>query len=541
MELIYTIITNPFFWALVSIFGLLGASTVVTNSRARGSQTLAVLSGLMFIAGRFMLVLPVCPQPRFASNGWHWVVGGLITLAAGVFIVPGLTVQPLTAPRTEMHLHTKGLYSIVRNPYYLGEILLSLGLAVLFRSVIGLLLVPIWWAGLVLHILIEEESMELALGPRYLEYKARVKGRVFPIPPFTPEPKITRYPFKNLVFKGGGMKGAAYTGVLQVLDEHKLLDQIERVAGASAGAITATLVSFGLPLEETLDLMGTLDFSKVPQLLDEDEIERDRNRLPQFLNKELGRITGDVASLQRLVSRFGWHSSVFFYNWLRGVIAEQCDGNGSATFADFRERGFRDLYIVGANVSRHSNTIFSFETTPNVVVADAVRISMSIPLYFEAIHFDGEQYGQGDFYVDGGLLNNYPIQIFDAPKFSEDNFWFREGVNWETLGCYLFIQEDVQGAPASIKDLRDFLGQIFECYNVGMQIAEIDNNLIDQRRTIKISSCNVQPTDFELKPEDEKYQELVEEGRRATRQYLENYTNPAVRSDWEKHPQAGLR
>jgi len=536
MQLLYTIITNPFFWALISIFGLLGASTVVTNSRAGGSRALAVLSGLFFFVGRFMLVLPVCPQPRFASNGWHWFVGGLITLVSAVFIVPGLTIQPLTAPHAEMRLHTRGAYSFVRNPFYLGEILLSLGMAVLFRSVIGLALVPVWWAGLVLHILIEEESMELALGPRYLEYKARVKGRIFPRPPFTPAPKITHYPFKNLVFKGGGMKGAAYAGVLEVLDERGLLPQIERLAGASAGAITATLVSFRLPLAETLGLMSTLDFSKVPQLLDDEENEKNRSRLPQFLNKELERISGDVTSIQRLINRFGWHSSMFFYNWLKGVIAGQCDGNGLATFADFHERGFRDLYIVGANISRHSNTIFSFETTPYVAVADAVRISMSIPLYFEAIHFDGEQYGQGDFYVDGGLMNNYPIQIFDRPRFAENNFWFREGVNWETLGCYLYIEKDLQNDPVTIKDLRDFLGQIFECYNVGMQIAEIDNNPIDQRRTIKINSCNVQPTDFHLKPEDESYQELVEEGRRATRQYLENYTNPAVYSDWERPP-----
>ena len=118
-----------------------------------------------------------------------------------------------------MKLYTRGLYSFVRNPFYLGEILLSLGMAILFRSVIGLLLVPVWWAGLVLHILIEEENMELALGPRYLEYKARVKGRIIPLPPFAPEPFITRYPFKNLVFKGGGMKGAAYIGVLETLEE----------------------------------------------------------------------------------------------------------------------------------------------------------------------------------------------------------------------------------------------------------------------------------------------------------------------------------
>jgi Gpi18-like mannosyltransferase len=75
MELFYTIITNPFFWALISIFGLLGASTVVSNARASSSRALAALSGLFFTIGRLMLVLPVCPHnhglPLKAGTGWR--------------------------------------------------------------------------------------------------------------------------------------------------------------------------------------------------------------------------------------------------------------------------------------------------------------------------------------------------------------------------------------------------------------------------------------------------------------------------------------
>jgi NTE family protein len=45
------------------------------------------------------------------------------------------------------------------------------------------------------------------------------------------------YPFTNLVFEGGGVKGVAYGGVLEVLDQQGILDQIQNVAGTSAGAI----------------------------------------------------------------------------------------------------------------------------------------------------------------------------------------------------------------------------------------------------------------------------------------------------------------
>ena len=45
------------------------------------------------------------------------------------------------------------------------------------------------------------------------------------------------YQFKNLVFEGGGVKGAAYVGAMQALDEAGVLDNIERICGTSAGAI----------------------------------------------------------------------------------------------------------------------------------------------------------------------------------------------------------------------------------------------------------------------------------------------------------------
>jgi len=50
----------------------------------------------------------------------------------------------------------------------------------MFRSSIGVALVPLWWAGLLVHIMIEEESLERELGRPYLEYKRRVRGRMLP-------------------------------------------------------------------------------------------------------------------------------------------------------------------------------------------------------------------------------------------------------------------------------------------------------------------------------------------------------------------------
>ena len=40
--------------------------------------------------------------------------------------------------------------------------------------------------------------------------------------------------YRNLVFSGGGIKGIAYLGALEVLDEYRIIENVQRVAGASA-------------------------------------------------------------------------------------------------------------------------------------------------------------------------------------------------------------------------------------------------------------------------------------------------------------------
>ena len=47
----------------------------------------------------------------------------------------------------------------------------------------------------------------------------------------------SKYHFRNLVFEGGGVKGIAYVGALEVLDQEGILKDIKRVAGTSAGAM----------------------------------------------------------------------------------------------------------------------------------------------------------------------------------------------------------------------------------------------------------------------------------------------------------------
>ena len=321
------------------------------------------------------------------------------------------------------------------------------------------------------------------------------------------------FPYRNLVFKGGGVRGIAYIGVLEILEREGVLPQIERVAGTSVGAITAAIVSMRLNYDTSKLLLNSLEFSSIPQAVTKSTEKPDLLDQLKLKPKEL-------ACYGRLFQDFGWYSSGYIYNWMQQTIANYCGGNGMATFADFKAQGFRDLYIVAANLTKHRAETFSYETTPDVAVADAVRMSMSIPFFFEALYFDGKQFGQGDLYVDGGMYDNYPVHIFDDPKYAGKRRHFNNGINWETLGCYLFPEPKSDDAPHNPANFWQFvqlaLGNMYDAH----QVKSYETSKADRLRTIKIGDGGISPVEFDIEPHSERYNTLYRSGLEATDSFL---------------------
>ena len=275
--------------------------------------------------------------------------------------------------------------------------------------------------------------------------------------------------------------------------------------------MAALLVSFRLPLSDLVTIFNSLDMGRVPQT-------RAAGNAPGTWLQKL-----DLAACpQRLLNQFGWYSSEYFYHWVQSVIAAQCGGLGRATFADFRARGFRDLHIVASNLPQRRAEVFSADATPQTPVADAVRISMSIPFFFEALRYDGRHFGQGDIYMDGGLYDNFPTHLFDDPRFARGNLRFHQGVNGETLGLYIFPDRcDIGRQNNEARGLIDYIDLILDNLYASHQMTPYDNSQVDQRRTIRISDCGISPTQFDLDPAGEGYQALYQAGRQAVRTFFD--------------------
>jgi protein-S-isoprenylcysteine O-methyltransferase Ste14 len=133
------------------------------------------------ILGLFILlgipVLDVVELAVFPASG-ALRTAGLVVALIGLVLRLGSMAQ-LGARfthfvlRLEEHpLVTRGFYSHLRHPGYLGMLLVSLGLALVFRSTLGLLLVPVLFGLLVWRIRTEEAFLTEQFGDEYRAYQA---------------------------------------------------------------------------------------------------------------------------------------------------------------------------------------------------------------------------------------------------------------------------------------------------------------------------------------------------------------------------------
>ncbi len=303
---------------------------------------------------------------------------------------------------------------------------------------------------------------------------------------------------RNIVFEGGGIKGIAYGGALKELENRGVLKGITRSAGTSAGAIQACLLSLGYSADEILNIISN---TPVESFNDDGFV---------------------VKASKRLFKEFGWFKGESFLKKMEAVIFERT-GNPNLTFAELHKLAntypFRDLYVTGCNLSQQKLVVFSHETHPNMRIADAVRVSMSIPIYYKGIWLNKEgkvfenftDNEDVDLYVDGGLLANFPIDIFDNTKYlgSQEEVQIFNG---QTLGMRLERCSQIDHEVLHKKGLAPFKIADFNTYMAALSGIIMRNinvpNPKDSERTIYINDLGLSARVRKVE-NDEKNQMIV--------------------------------
>ena len=259
----------------------------------------------------------------------------------------------------------------------------------------------------------------------------------------------------DLVMSGSGVRLAAFVGALSGL--HSNGYTIERTAGTSGGSIVAALIAKGWSHHGICDLMYKVEFS-------------------DFMD----------------ISPFAW----FKYGL--------CSGNKFENFMDDTLKGCtfseleKECRIVACNVSDSDYVVFSKENTPDMKVSEAVRMSMSIPIFFAYKKYNDE------YMVDGGVANNYFIDTFD------DNAR-------PTIGFKLISEEKKVEKMTFFK----YIGKVVDCMLSASEKKHVED--ADWARTISINTGNISSIDFKLSREDKEW--MHKQGKESAELWLKSHIN----------------
>ncbi len=364
-----------------------------------------------------------------------------------------------------------------------------------------------------------------------------------PSPSQLPHPPLhgTRLP-ENLVLQGGGPKGIAYVGALQELQERGQLRELRRVAGTSAGAITATLLALNYTAAEMQQLMCATDLTSFLDHPLKDQplqtatapgaggggsgggggssrllaVQRAFEACTRPIRGAVRTFSGYVRSAERLWHTAGVCKGDTFRQWLEQQLRAKT-GLEHCTFGELEElrlkepeKGFRQLHVFATDLDAKKPVRLSAcargGAFRDVIIADAVRASMSIPAVFEphylhvkdrssGARLETKQFGR---FIDGGVIYNFPINAFDRQRYlgtftGDDSDRFV--INQRTLGLSLYAPPAAAAMgptrrpeePKTVLDLLKAVGAVF--YSAEKALSEEIFAEANQKRTILVRLC----------------------------------------------------
>lgn len=318
----------------------------------------------------------------------------------------------------------------------------------------------------------------------------------------------------DMVLAGGGVLGIGHVGVVSVLEERGYT--FPRLAGTSAGSIVAALLASGMPTARMHAIVGELDYRRF----------RDRSLLDRLP------LVGPPASV---LLENGLYEGDSLREWLAGEL----ESLGVRTFGDLRiddrgsslppERRYR-LVVMATDLTRGELVRLPWDYRDRYgldpdeqLVADAVRASTSIPYFFEPVRLDHRDGGHS-LLVDGGVLSNYPLEVFDRID--------GRPPRWPTFGVTLLPRLPagstrvfpLLGVLRHVPSLR-FLESLVTTLVVGRDQGYLSQPWV-AARSIEVDTLRVNPLDFEI--DRDTVERLYESGRDAAERFLADW-------DWEEY------
>ncbi len=314
--------------------------------------------------------------------------------------------------------------------------------------------------------------------------------------------------FADAVFEGGGIKGIGLVGALKIFEDNGY--EWRNVSGTSAGSIVATLVAAGFPAEEIKKIMLQLDYKKIAG--------KKHFNLPILSN------------ISNLLFKKGIFEGDYLKNWMDEVLSHKLKltNKKKVTFGDLiipEENGILlnnnkykrkyKLHIIATDISKGKMLILpediaEYGLNPDELqVSLAIRMSISIPYFFQPVNLNNVNNNKRSLIVDGGVLSNYPVWLFDVNHIPR----------WPTIGFKLGGNKEIR--EHKITNIFNFTSSIIET----MLEAQDDIHIreMDYLRTVKINTLDTKTTDFNIS--NKKIMDLYYSGEVCAKEFLKNFDN----------------
>ena len=242
----------------------------------------------------------------------------------------------------------------------------------------------------------------------------------------------------KLAFSGGAIKGIAYIGVFKKIEE---LIYERRIAESKPDfdSNTCNIPLFNI---HTVCAVSVGSIFSLIYLLKYTYAEM----LEEILHKNFEQLK--EVRIMNFVSKYGLDNGNNMMNWLKDLMKKK-DVNPEITLKEFHDLNGIDFQVMATNLNKYCYKKFNYIDTPDVKVIDAIRMSISIPFLYTINEYDG------DIHVDGGLIDSYPIRMFNG---NLDNFLGFKLINHGEM--------DAHDVDERIDDIESYIYHILSCYMV---------------------------------------------------------------------------
>ena len=279
------------------------------------------------------------------------------------------------------------------------------------------------------------------------------------------EIKLSNY-FDTLLFDGSDFNCLSFAGVLNELQKYNLLKNIKKYIGIGIGSIFAYLLAIGYSVVEINEIILNTNFDN-------------------FIINNID----EIRDFYYLLDNYGYSDGELFHKWIEKLTIGKFS-NINITFQELHNLLNVKLLLVGTNLTKMKIIYFSHETTPNMKIKDALRISVNIPFIFKPIIWNN------DIYVDGSLLDN--------------NLYNKENSNI----IYIKLSNTLQ-ISHKILDIKDY---IYTIINILYYKIKEKNSYINLFQTILIINNEILSTDLELSINEKN--KLIEYGATAFHEFI---------------------